>query len=152
MYDPKLDAKTEEWVDKVKFKDDLLLAADELSSGAVKGRRKGSQVLACPGCFTQICWNSQPHVKYHGQYRAMFVENCQVDEGKRLYYPRESATAQPVRRTVGPDGGASTGSAEEELRQESDVYRPVKCDECGTTVGVVDEEEVYHLFHVLPEL
>ena len=33
--------------------------------------------------------------------------------------------------------------------QNQETYRPVRCKECNTEIGVVDNEEVYHFFHVL---
>lgn len=32
----------------------------------------------------------------------------------------------------------------------SEAVKPVHCTTCSTEVGVIDEEEVYHFFNVLP--
>lgn len=34
--------------------------------------------------------------------------------------------------------------------QEGDGYHPVRCAECNTEVAVVDTDEVFHFFNVLP--
>jgi hypothetical protein len=31
-----------------------------------------------------------------------------------------------------------------------DVYHPVHCAKCGSEVGVLDADEVYHFFHAIP--
>lgn len=37
------------------------------------------------------------------------------------------------------------------LRDEAskEVFKPVSCNHCQAEVGVMDEDEVYHFFHVL---
>jgi hypothetical protein len=34
----------------------------------------------------------------------------------------------------------------------SDVFQAVSCASCGTEVGVVDADEVYHFFDVFPNM
>ncbi|CAJ0941391.1 unnamed protein product, partial [Mesorhabditis belari] len=62
----------------------------------------------------------QRHEIYKNQYRAMFVENVEVVD--------ELMTHQFGDR---------------------DLFYPVRCVVCKTSVGVVDLEEVYHFFNVL---
>lgn len=62
------------------------------------------------------------HEKYPNQFRAMFVTNCKVIKTER-YTPKNS-------------GGES--------------YFPVKCETCDTHVAMLDNEEVYHFFNVIP--
>lgn len=33
---------------------------------------------------------------------------------------------------------------------ERETFKPVCCSVCSTEVGVIDEDEVYHFFNVLP--
>ncbi len=40
--------------------------------------------------------------------------------------------------------------AEGQLQEENAVFKPVACEICGTQVAIVDEDEVYHFFHVIP--
>lgn len=35
-------------------------------------------------------------------------------------------------------------------RAVADTFKRVCCDVCSTDVGVIDEEEVYHFFNVIP--
>jgi len=63
LYDPLMDDKDEEWVNK-KYRN---------PSG-----RESDAVLTCPACFATLCYDCQRHSRYKGQYRAMFVQNCKV--------------------------------------------------------------------------
>lgn len=77
--------------------------------------------LSCPACFTLLCVDCQQHVEYENQFRAMFVQNCRVDDKTVLTY------------------------------DDSEEYNPVYCSECGTQIGVFSvEEEIYHFFNVIP--
>ena len=66
------------------------------------------------------------HASYQNQWRAMFVQNCRVNWNERLRY------GQPAER------------------QAAEVYQPVGCAQCGTEIGVLDADEVYHFFNVIP--
>ncbi|KAJ1957748.1 hypothetical protein EC988_000670 [Linderina pennispora] len=96
---------------------------------------KTDAVLSCPMCFTQVCFTCQSHVKFPGQYRALSIVHCHIDASQLFVYKRK---------------GLTRIDSMEEARP-SDVYRAVVCDECGTSVGVVDADNVYHLFHVLTD-
>ncbi|KAI8325152.1 hypothetical protein GQ54DRAFT_283497 [Martensiomyces pterosporus] len=106
MYDKQADTEDAEWV---------------------KSQYPGTTdaILSCPLCFTQICFTCQHHVKYPGQFRALSVEHCEVDQGEWR-------------------------QADEDAWEE-DLYHPVKCAECGTKVGVIDSQKMYHLFGVLTD-
>lgn len=72
------------------------------------------------------------HEKYVTQYRAMFVVNCRIKKegvlepgNKRKRNRRASASA-------------------------TDTFKNVCCSVCSTDVGVIDEDEVYHFFNVIP--
>ncbi|EYU39410.1 hypothetical protein MIMGU_mgv1a023508mg, partial [Erythranthe guttata] len=77
------------------------------------------------------------HDKYLTQYRAIFVENCRIKE--------EVATAGSKRKRN------KKGSSESEKGGvATETYKSVCCSVCSTDVGVIDEDEVYHFFNVLP--
>ena len=54
------------------------------------------------------------------RFRAMFVANCRASDSCIL---RDEASKE--------------------------VFKPVSCNHCQAEVGVMDEDEVYHFFHVL---
>ena len=77
----------------------------------------------------------------------MFVENCTVQKSKV-----SAATAHPETGPGGKAGGASAGSrAGGGGGGGGEIVSPVECSNCGASVGVMDENEVYHFFGVIPE-
>lgn len=84
-------------------------------------RRETAAVLNCPGCFTPVCYQCQRHAECARQWRAVEVRNCVVD--------RSSALTM--------------------AKGESCRYFAVRCGACSADVGPLDEDGVYHLFHVL---
>ncbi|KAK1380515.1 C-terminal [Heracleum sosnowskyi] len=122
FYDPELDDKDQLWVQK---------------------RRKGQfsdAVLSCPACFSTLCLECQRHEKYVTQYRAVFVSNCKI---------KNDQVAQPgIKRKRGKRGKG--GSETDAGSFTGETFKPVCCSTCSTEVGVIDEEEVYHFFNVLP--
>lgn len=77
----------------------------------------------------------QPHVRYEGQFRAVFVTNCKVVQEERLRIV--------VGDGLGRKRNVSCSGAEDE------AFRPVACAVCDTEVGVLDSESVYHFFNVV---
>ncbi|KAJ0837974.1 putative E2F-associated phosphoprotein [Helianthus annuus] len=122
FYDPKLDDKDQLWVQKKK-----------------KGQYSDA-VLSCPACFTTLCLECQRHEKYVTQYRAVFVVNCKVKKGQ--VSDKGSLKRKRVRKGAGGGGGGSGGGDES--------FSPVCCSVCETEVGVIDDDEIYHFFNVLP--
>ncbi|KAJ1892909.1 hypothetical protein LPJ66_006069 [Kickxella alabastrina] len=114
--------------------------ADNVDSEWVERQHPGTTdaVLSCPMCFTQICFVCQHHTRYEGQFRALSVEHCRVLDDQIYVYGRRGLEA--ILATV----------AEE--KKKEDLYRLVVCGECETKVGVVDSEDIYHLFHVLTQV
>lgn len=84
------------------------------------------------------------HEKYLTQYRAIFVVNCKI-ENKQV--PRQSSSSSRSRKrnrsNEAFDGSDAVSTSNETLKQ-------VCCSICSTEVGVIDEDEVYHFFNVLP--
>nr|GEY87244.1 hypothetical protein [Tanacetum cinerariifolium] len=76
------------------------------------------------------------HEKYVTQYRAIFVVNCKIKKG-------EVSDKGSLKRKRSKKG---FGSA------DGESYTPVGCSVCDTEVGVIDDEEVYHFYNVLPNL
>ncbi|KAI3421670.1 uncharacterized protein J3R85_012028 [Psidium guajava] len=123
FYDPDLDDKDELWIEK---------------------RRNGrgtDAVLSCPACFTTLCLECQRHEKYVTQYRAIFVMNCEVMKEKA--HPPSSAHPKSRKRGRGSDTPDARPASGETLKH-------VCCSICSTEVGVMDEEEIYHFYNVLP--
>lgn len=123
FYDPNLDDKDELWVQK---------------------RRKGyfsDAVLSCPACFTTLCLECQRHEKYVTQYRAIFVVNCKIKVDDVSQFGSQ-------KRKRDRRGKASCAS--NAISVAGETIKGVCCSVCSTEVGVIDEEEVYHFFNVLP--
>ena len=83
---------------------------------------KSDAVLDCPCCFTPLCFDCQRHETIVTQYRAMFVQNLIVHEEESVNHPLVSS------------GG---------------LFR-VTCSVCDTEVAAVDDQQVFHFFHVIP--
>ncbi|EOX99085.1 C-terminal [Theobroma cacao] len=122
FYDPDLDDKDELWV---------------------QNKRKGrisDAVLSCPACFTTLCLECQRHEKYVTQYRAIFVVNCKIENDQvrqEKVKPKRGKRRRECSENEAVDAGGET-------------FKPVCCSVCSTEVGVIDEDEVYHFFNVLP--
>lgn len=87
-----------------------------------------TESVSCPGCFSVLSMQVQSHERYEGQFRAVFVMNCKVVRGERL-------------RVMGGETGRRKQGKEE-------AYQPVACEICGTEVGMLDGEGVYHFCNV----
>lgn len=123
FYDPAMDERDQAWAERKR-----------------KGR-KSDALLSCPACFTTLCIDCQRHERIVTQYRAMFVLNCKILEGQKLQISqkkrkRKSCKGQPGinQRSISDD----------------EQFRPVSCSVCETEVAVIDKDEVYHFYNVLP--
>ncbi|XP_055343383.1 E2F-associated phosphoprotein-like [Paramacrobiotus metropolitanus] len=139
FYDPKMDDDDQDWVDEEREKYQSPGKTTKKSRGKKRerGMPQSDAVLDCPACMTTLCLDCQRHEIYHQQYRAMFVRNCRVDATQTLRYKEK----KHGRKRRPADSGVEN--------PEGDVYHPVRCTECGTEVGVIDADEVYHFFNVL---
>uniref|UniRef100_A0A0D6RAT3 E2F-associated phosphoprotein n=1 Tax=Araucaria cunninghamii TaxID=56994 RepID=A0A0D6RAT3_ARACU len=92
------------------------------------------------------------HEKYVTQYRAMFVLNCKVVENQRLRLPADSKKKRnDKKKSRGQYNGNNNnlhGIMSEDVKDE--VFKPVCCSVCETEVAVLDEDEIYHFFNVVP--
>ncbi|PON91224.1 E2F-associated phosphoprotein [Trema orientale] len=123
FYDPELDDKNELWAHNKR-----------------KGRTSDA-VLSCPACFTTLSLDCQRHEKYLTQYRAVFVVNCKVGS-EWLLHPSNPKSKRGKRRRESDESEVNPVVCE--------TFKQVRCESCSTEVGVMDEEEVYHFFNVLP--
>jgi hypothetical protein len=114
LYDARADDEDERWVRRT----------------LARGQRPLGPQLTCPSCFALLCVQSQPHEEYIGQFRAVFVQNCEVDRTSSM-------------RVRVEDGDRNRGD------RSTDRFRAVSCARCATDVAVLDEDEVYHFCNVL---
>ncbi len=76
---------------------------------------------------------------------------------------RKRARARGKAGSSGDGGGGGESSCRLYERQEgvastvtspqqevADIYHPVRCKDCNTEIAVVDSDEVFHFFNVLP--
>lgn len=63
--------------------------------------------------------------------------NCKIRKGQ------VSEKGSLKRKRVRKGGGVGSAGGDE-------PFSPVNCSVCGTEVGVIDDDEIYHFFNVLP--
>lgn len=114
LYDEHADSDDETWV-----RDELLggCEADDVTES-----------VSCPSCFSLLSMQVQQHVRYEGQFRALFVTNCKVIEKERLRITTDRLGRRP---------------------QNGEVFKPVVCRKCDTEVAVLDVDGVYHFCNVI---
>lgn len=96
--------------------------------------------VSCPCCFTTVSFQAQPHDRFEGQFRALFVSNCIVLRTSRVtshYVPPSD-----------DHRGLPAESKYESDRKNADLV-DVACAQCGTLVGVLDKEKTYHFCNVM---
>ncbi|KAL3649917.1 hypothetical protein CASFOL_006320 [Castilleja foliolosa] len=117
---------------KPEFYDPKIDEKDELWAHKQRKGQTSDAVLTCPACFTTLCLDCQRHEKQVTRYRAIFVVNCRIKEEE----------AQP--------GSKRTRNEESARGTAAETFKRVCCSVCSTDVGVIDEDEVYHFFNVIP--
>ncbi|KAF9574984.1 hypothetical protein EC968_004744 [Mortierella alpina] len=96
------------------------------------------------------------HEIYPHQFRAMFVEHCRVIENERLRFPKETKAAKETKKpSTGKNTTSEAATSSQEFKPSQDddaeaVYHPVVCEICNTKVALMDQDEVYHFFNVIP--
>ena len=109
---------------------------------------KSDAVLNCPACMTTLCLDCQRHDTYANQYRAMFVLNCLVLKEEVLtYVPKPDRKSRKRQRPARKAGEETTTAVDPSSENK---YHPVRCKNCNTEVAVVDTDELFHFFNVLP--
>ncbi|TYZ67269.1 hypothetical protein PybrP1_001476, partial [[Pythium] brassicae (nom. inval.)] len=87
-------------------------------------------------------------------YRASAAVNCRVKKDEILTYASGAATASSLpfhkRLNVAAAARAAASGASLSLLSSANEFYPVVCSDCGTTVGVLDRQQHYHFFNVLP--
>ncbi|TKR76948.1 hypothetical protein L596_018008 [Steinernema carpocapsae] len=110
-------------------------------------------LLSCPSCMVVLTRDCQRHEIYKDQYRAMFVENCSVEMGERLFVPQKRSKLLKRKKNNNADASDEeprTMTAEElDNADPEDIFYSVRCASCKVQVGMFDFEEVYHFFNVL---
>ncbi|BFZ07268.1 hypothetical protein BsWGS_10307 [Bradybaena similaris] len=144
LYDPDMDDEDQKWVDRQRQSH-----RGPSAGGAKKGKKSkkpnSDALLDCPACMTTLCLDCQRHEVYKHQYRAMFVMNCNVDKTEVLQYPEQATKKKKQKKKVSHE----TNLPKSDNPSPSDMFNPVRCTECNTVVGVVDQDEVYHFFNIL---
>ncbi|KAK6740462.1 hypothetical protein RB195_008743 [Necator americanus] len=145
FYDPEEDDNNEKWMQQQRKR------TTGMSDVSKKGKEarpsidgNSDAVLSCPGCMVLLTRDCQRHEIYSGQYRAMFVENCRVEQEsfKIEKTGKERRRERQKMKKMGMDPN-------EQPSAEEDMFLPVHCAVCSTNVAVMDHEEVYHFFNVL---
>ena len=75
------------------------------------------------------------------QYRAVFVVNCKIENEILM-----QNSSRPTRRRRGTKESGTSESHSSNI----ETFKQVCCSVCLTEVGVIDKDEVYHFFNVLP--
>lgn len=114
LYDEHADSEDETWV------------RDELLGGCEAN--EVTESVSCPSCFALLSMQVQQHMRYEGQFRALFVTNCKVIEKERLRITTDRLGRRP---------------------QSGEVFKPVVCRKCDTEVAVLDVDGVYHFCNVI---
>lgn len=151
-YDPKEDEKNEQWIRK---------KTHTIKDKNGKLKKNSDAILTCPLCFTYLCFDCQRHEIYPNQYRAMFVRNCTVNRNERYRIPKENNKKSKNKRKR--NNKKNNSEEEEEPQSQPNIentdntqgtpdeyYHPVLCSYCQTQVGLLDQNEIYHLFNVIP--
>lgn len=93
------------------------------------------------GLVYDLCLYFCRHEKYVTQYRAVFVVNCKIKTDQVSQSgSQKRKRGRNGRLSIETEGGSVSG----------ETTKLVCCSLCSTEVGVVDEEEIYHFFNVLP--
>ncbi|XP_018422550.1 PREDICTED: E2F-associated phosphoprotein isoform X2 [Nanorana parkeri] len=149
LYDPDEDDRDQEWVDAKRrgYRNMKKNRQTHAQQTDLQTLPNSDAILNCPACMITLCLDCQRHESYKTQYRAMFVMNCTVNKNEVLKFPEQPTKHR--RRNRKKLKVQSTGSASETQNTETEMFHPVKCNECSTEVAVYDKEEVYHFFNVL---
>ncbi|KAE8587352.1 hypothetical protein XENTR_v10021939 [Xenopus tropicalis] len=148
LYDPKQDDRDQKWIDAKRRRYWNMQKPKQThpQQSSHQALPSSDAILNCPACMTTLCLDCQRHESYRTQYRAMFVMNCTVNKQEVLQFPVQSSANNKGRARKKPK---HPQTETETKNKETEMYHPVKCNECSTEVAVYDKEEVYHFFNVL---
>ena len=94
---------------------------DDKDEKFIRKRNNTDAILSCPACFSTVCTQCQQHLTFDLQYRAIESFGTKISTSEVLKDKRSSFTG-----------------------------RKVVCEACEETVAIIDEENVYHFFNVIP--
>nr|XP_027199386.1 39S ribosomal protein L39, mitochondrial-like [Dermatophagoides pteronyssinus] len=173
FYDPDEDDSNQQWMDRKKFlyesriksssssdtnvnknvDDDEQRKRKLQSETKLKKPRTNDATLNCPCCLSLLCLDCQRHEIYKTQYRAMFVQNCRIDYGKKLFIKNKDEIRKRFQKRKKRQQQSEQQESENEhsfsTLTTNDQYYPVHCNICNTQVAVYDLDEVYHFFSVI---
>lgn len=173
FYDPDEDDSNQQWMDRKKFlyesriksssssdtnvnknvDDDEQRKRKLQSETKLKKPRTNDATLNCPCCLSLLCLDCQRHEIYKTQYRAMFVQNCRIDYGKKLFIKNKDEIRKRFQKRKKRQQQSEQQESENEHSSSTlttnDQYYPVHCNICNTQVAVYDLDEVYHFFSVI---
>uniref|UniRef100_A0AAV1TQ02 E2F-associated phosphoprotein n=1 Tax=Peronospora matthiolae TaxID=2874970 RepID=A0AAV1TQ02_9STRA len=148
LFDKQLDDADKQWVQN-HFR------------GALSTQHETDATLCCPCCFLTVCMICERHITYTNQYRATTAINCRVKRDDILTYTSSGSgvpASMPfhMRKNVNAGNGrvtvASTPGREIAMVLQADEFYAVVCSDCGTMVGVFDQDQHYHFFNALPSI
>ncbi|KAI3635099.1 hypothetical protein MIR68_006665 [Amoeboaphelidium protococcarum] len=132
LYDPNSDLMDELW----------LISKSQSYRYGPDDNFVSDAVLQCPNCLAILCIDCQRHVKYEGQYRAMFVNNCRVNSDQIAIFDQ---TGQIV--SFQKENFVRSSQQNQDLLE---VYHPVECAQCQCEVAYIDGDQVFHFCNVIP--
>lgn len=133
LYDENIDDEDEEFVQS-------LNVSNRFSDSKVKSNYQSDATLNCPCCMSLLSLETQRHVSYKNQYRAMFTFNTKIDKEN----PVEPINKTNKKRKKSKNQWTNIVESNDDL-----IFYPVSCSHCSTEVAVVDSEEVYHFYNTL---
>ncbi|CAI5722990.1 unnamed protein product [Hyaloperonospora brassicae] len=148
LYDEQLDDADKLWV-QTHF------------NGARSTQPETDATLCCPCCFLTVCMVCERHVTYTNQYRATAAINCRVKRDDILTYASSGSSApasmpfhmrKSANTSDGDTAAISTPGREIARLLQADEFFSVVCSDCGTMVGVFDQDQQYHFFNALPSI
>jgi len=92
----------------------------------------------------------------------MFVRNCVVNRNERYRIPEENNKRNKKNKNnknINNNNNVKDPKLIESKNEEKNIknndgnqnyYYPVLCKYCQTQVGLLDQNEIYHLFNVIP--
>ena len=131
LYDANEDDEDEDFIQSISSK-----RANEFDDNT---KLKTDATLSCPCCLSLIALETQKHVSYKNQYRAMFTFNTKIDKDS----PIESSTKSNKKRKKNRENAI-------ELNSDQDLVYSVSCSICSTELGVYeDKDELYHFYNTI---
>ncbi|VDK83161.1 unnamed protein product [Litomosoides sigmodontis] len=156
FYDSDEDDDNECWVRRHREQLKIGRCLSSSSEQDEKAKQKKDQdhetdaVLSCPACMSLLTRDCQRHEIYLNQYRAIFVENCNVVKNEVLFLPQSGRSRRKARKNAaGIKPNALVDPANIGTLPKEDLFHPVLCSVCATNIGVCSHEEVFHFFNVL---